>query len=166
MTKLKSAVELERLRDEILSQRTREKPTISICGGTGCHAYKCEDVANAFQKEIKRQGLADQVELKVTGCHGFCERGPLMVLYPEKIFYQRISPSDVPEILAETVVKGNVIERLLYVDPVDGKSVQLQEDVAFYRQQQRLKRLRPENVRSLRPDVRSAAANPRILTTQ
>jgi len=138
MTKLKSAVELERLRDEILSQRTREKPTISICGGTGCHAYKCEDVANAFQKEIKRQGLADQVELKVTGCHGFCERGPLMVLYPEKIFYQRISPSDVPEILAETVVKGNVIERLLYVDPVDGKSVQLQEDVAFYRQQQRL----------------------------
>ena len=76
--------------------------------------------------------------MKVTGCHGFCERGPLMVLYPQKIFYQRVSPDDVSEIIAETVVKGNIINRLLYVDPVSGEKAQFEKDVPFYRRQQRL----------------------------
>jgi len=126
------------LRSRIVGQRDPEKACISICGGTGCHAYKCEDVASAFKEEIERQGLTDQVELKVTGCHGFCERGPLMVLYPQKIFYQRINPGDVPEIVAETVVKGHIVERLLYVDPISDKKAQFEEDVTFYKEQQRL----------------------------
>ena len=121
MKRLRSAVELEQLRVRILSQRKPEKPCISLCGGTGCHAYGCEDVAKAFKNEMKRQGLSKQVELKVTGCHGFCERGPLMVLHPQKIFYERVSPNDVSEIIAETVIKGNIIDRLLYVDPVSGE---------------------------------------------
>ena len=83
MKRLVSAVELEQLHDRILSQRHPEKPCISICGGMGCHAYRSEDVSNAFKKEIKQQGLNKEVELKVTGCHGFCERGPLMV-FPKR----------------------------------------------------------------------------------
>jgi len=138
MTRLRSAIALEQLRSRIVGQRDPEKACISICGGTGCHAYKCEDVASAFKEEIERQGLTDQVELKVTGCHGFCERGPLMVLYPQKIFYQRINPGDVPEIVAETVVKGHIVERLLYVDPISDKKAQFEEDVTFYKEQQRL----------------------------
>jgi NADH:ubiquinone oxidoreductase subunit F (NADH-binding)/(2Fe-2S) ferredoxin/ferredoxin len=138
MNRLRSAVELEQLRVKTLSQRKPERPFISICGGTGCHAYGCEDVANAFRNEIERQGLIDQVELKVTGCHGFCERGPLIVLHPGKIFYQRVSRDDVSEIIAETVVKGNIIDRLLYVDPVSGGKAQFEKDVPFYKKQQRL----------------------------
>jgi len=138
MKRLQSPVELEKLRDRILSQRKPEKPCISICGGTGCHAYGCEDIAKAFKNEIKRQGLSKQVELKVTGCHGFCERGPLIVVYPQKIFYQRVSPDDVSEIIAETIIKGNIIDRLLYVDPVSGEKAQFEKDVPFYKRQQRL----------------------------
>jgi len=78
------------------------------------------------------------VELKVTGCHGFCERGPLIVVYPQKIFYQRVSPDDVSEIIAETIIKGNIIDRLLYVDPVSGERAQFEKDVPFYKRQQRL----------------------------
>jgi len=138
MKRLRSAVDLEQLRGKILSQHKPEKPCISICGGTGCRAYGCSDVAKAFKNEIKRQGLNQQIELKVTGCHGFCERGPLMVLHPQKIFYQRVSPEDVSEIIAETVIKGNIIDRLLYVDPVSGEKAQFEKDVPFYKRQQRL----------------------------
>jgi len=138
MKKLKTADELEQFRAQILSQSDPEKPCISICGGTGCHAYRCEDVARAFKKEIKRQGLGKQVELKVTGCHGFCERGPLMVLYPQKIFYQQVTPGDVSEIIAETVMKGNIIDRLLYIDPMSGKKAHSENNVPFYKGQQRL----------------------------
>ena len=138
MERLKTVVEMERLRARVVGQREPEKPCISICGGTGCHAYRCEDVARAFESEIKRQGLRGQVQLKVTGCHGFCERGPLMVLYPQRIFYQRVTTGDVSEIIEETVVKGNIIDRLLYVDPVSGKKAYTEDDVPFYKGQQRL----------------------------
>ena len=138
MRKLRSAVELKQLRDGIVSGRDPNKLCISICGGTGCRAYRSENVASAFSKEIKRQGLTNKVYLKVTGCHGFCERGPLMVLYPQKIFYQRITPGDVPEIIAETVMKGNIIDRLLYVDPITEDKARFEDEVPFYRGQQRL----------------------------
>jgi len=136
--KLSAASDLERLRKRILSRRDPEKICISVCGGTGCHAYNCEEVVKALRKEIRIQGLNKTVELKQTGCHGFCERGPLIVLHPKKIFYQRVSPDDVSEIIAETVVKGNIIDRLLYVDPVSGEKAQFEKDVPFYQRQQRL----------------------------
>ena len=136
MKKLKTAVELEQLRAMILSKP--ERSCVSICGGTGCHAYGCEDVAKAFKNEIKRQGLSKQVELKVTGCHGFCEHGPLVVIYPDKIFYQRVTQKDAPEIISETVMKGNIIDRLLYVDPATGQEAHFEKDVPFYKRQQRL----------------------------
>jgi len=138
MRKLSSAVELEQWRDQILSQRRAEKPCISICGGTGCHAYRSEDVADALAEEIERQGLNGEVELKVTGCHGFCERGPLVAVYPQKIFYQRVTRDDVPEIVAGAIMKRKIINRLLYVDPVSGKKAKFEHEVPFYKKQQRL----------------------------
>jgi len=135
---LRAAVELEQLRAKILSRRKPEKPCISICGGSGCHAYRCEDVAKAFKNEIKRQGLSKRVELKVTGCHGFCERGPLVVVYPQKVFYQRVTPKDAPAIVTETVLQGNLIDRLLYADPVSGKMARSEDEVPFYKWQRRL----------------------------
>ncbi len=138
MKRLRAAVELEQLRAKILSQRKPEKSCISICGGTGCHAYRCEEVTKAFKSEMKRQGLSKQVELKVTGCHGFCEHGPLVVIYPEMIFHHRVTPKDAAEIISATVLKGNVIDRLLYVDPTSGQKALFENDVPFYKRQQRL----------------------------
>lgn len=138
MRKLTSPAKLEALRSRILGKRQPQKPCISICGGTGCHAYKCKDVANALKREIKQQGLTQKVELKITGCHGFCERGPIMVVYPQEVFYQRVTPADVPEIVAETVIGGGVVDRLLYVDPAQGKKVQCESRIPFYKGQQRL----------------------------
>ena len=133
MNKLKSAAELEQLRNNILSLRDPEKTIVSICGGTGCRAYKCMDVVKAFQNEIDQQQLNDKIELKLTGCHGFCERGSLMVIRPKKIFYQRVTPEDIPEIIAETILKGNIIDRLLYVDPVTGQKATYEEDVPWFK---------------------------------
>ena len=138
MNKLTSAVELEQLRNTILSRRDSEKTIVSICGGTGCRAYKCMNVVDALKKEIEQQGLHDRVEVKLTGCHGFCERGSLMVIRPQKIFYQRVTPEDIPEIIAETILKGNVIDRLLYVDPATGQKATYEDDVPFYKGQQRI----------------------------
>ena len=138
MNKLRSAADLEKLRNSLLSQRDLEKIRISICGGTGCRAYKCMDVVNRFKTEIEKQGLNNKIDLLLTGCHGFCERGSLIVIHPKKIFYQRVTPEDVAEIISETILKGNIIEKLLYVDPVTGQKSYYEEDVPFYRGQKRI----------------------------
>ena len=138
MQRLKTPGELEQLRDLIRSRRDPEKSRISLCGGTGCKAYRYEEVAQALKEEIERQGLGDEVELKVTGCHGFCERGPLLVIHPQGVFYQRVAPRDAAEIISETVQRGTLIDRLLYTDPVSGEKARLEGEVPFYRGQQRL----------------------------
>jgi NADH-quinone oxidoreductase subunit F len=138
MKRLKTADALEQFRAQILNQRDPEKPCISVCGGTGCLALKAADVIAAFQKEIKERGLDNKVAVKVTGCPGFCERGPLVVIEPENIFYQRVRSEDVGEIISETIEKGRVVDRLLYQDPETGKKIVKESDVPFYKKQRRL----------------------------
>jgi len=138
MNKLKSTAELENLRRTLLDKRDPDQPCITICSGTGCQAYGCEKVADAFKKEIKKKKLSRKVAIRTTGCHGFCERGPLVVIYPKKIFYQRVGVKDVTEIIGETIIKGNLIERLLYVDPGTKEKIVYEDDVPFYKKQQRL----------------------------
>ena len=77
--------------------------------------------------------MGANVEIKATGCHGFCERGTLIVLYPEGILYQMVKPEDVPEILDKTVVGKELIERLLYVDPVSGERITYEKESPFTR---------------------------------
>jgi NADH-quinone oxidoreductase subunit F len=132
-----SAAELESLRQSIVSQKDPKRTCISVCGGTGCRASGAEAVVDAFVDEIERRELQIQVELKETGCHGFCERGPVVVIRPKKIFYQRVQPEDIPEIISETVLGGKIIERLLYVDPVTGEKITYEPDVPFYKKQTR-----------------------------
>jgi len=132
-----SAAELENLRHSILGKRDLSRTCISVCGGTGCRASGAEAVVDAFLDEIERRELQINVELKETGCHGFCERGPLVVIRPKRIFYQRVKPEDIPEIISETVLSGNIIERLLYVDPVTSEKIVYEPDVPFYKRQTR-----------------------------
>ena len=136
--KLPGPQNLEHLRETLAAARDPNKKVITICAGTGCLAGGCRPVTDAFYQEIERQGLADEVEVRTTGCHGFCERGPLLVLHPEEIFYEHVKARDVPKILSETVVKGDVIDRLLYKDPQTGEKIVYEHDVPFYKLQTRV----------------------------
>ncbi len=128
---------LEELRQEIHDERMMTKTYVTVCAGTGCHAYGCMEVAEEFKKEIKAAGLKD-IEVRTTGCHGFCERGPITVIKPDGIFYQRIQIKDVKEVVAETLINKKIIGRLLYEDPQTGKKIEQEEDVPFYSKQKRI----------------------------
>jgi len=136
--RLNSVAALEALRKAIVASRDPDKLCVTVCGGTGCHSFGSEGVSDAFKKEIKKSKLDGKVEVKVTGCHGFCEKGPLVVIKPKDIFYQKVKAEDIPEIVAETVVGGNIIDRLLYTDPDTGKKVTHEPEVPFYQKQKRL----------------------------
>ncbi|HWQ03818.1 MAG TPA: NADH-quinone oxidoreductase subunit NuoF [Longilinea sp.] len=117
-----------------------DRPVITVCGGTGCRVYGSEKVWEAFRSELTRQGADGDLyyDVKVTGCHGFCERGPLVVIRPQGIFYSHVKVEDVPEIVSETILGSRTIERLLYVDPVSGEKIIHEHDVPFYTHQKRL----------------------------
>jgi NADH-quinone oxidoreductase subunit F len=129
--------DLVRLREALNSQRDPNKSCLAICAGTGCQAYGVNRVIEAFEEELEKRGLADQVDVLATGCPGFCERGPLVTVKPAGIFYQRVKITDVPDIVAETLVNGQVVERLLYEHPQTGEKVVHEQDVPFYKLQQR-----------------------------
>jgi NADH-quinone oxidoreductase subunit F len=138
VAKIKSPGDLEALRRSITRRRDPDKPCITICNGTGCQAYGSKSVVAAFQEEVKKQKLDAKVDVKAIGCPGFCERGTLVVIKPKDIFYQRVRPNDVPEIISETIGKGNVVNRLLFTDRATNKKVTKESDVPFYKHQMRL----------------------------
>ncbi|UCE73861.1 MAG: NADH-quinone oxidoreductase subunit NuoF [Methanomassiliicoccales archaeon] len=137
MKPLKSQKELEQLRTKLMDEMDPKKLCITVCGGTGCHAYGAGEIAALFKKEIEDQKLEGKVDLLVTGCHGFCERGSIVVIRPKNIFYCSIKPDDVTEIISETVLNENVIDRLLYVDPKTEKKILYEHDIPFYKNQTR-----------------------------
>lgn len=130
--------QLDRIRAEVAESKKEPKTWITICGGTGCHAYGCLKVSEAFQEEVKKQNLQDVVEVKTTGCHGFCERGPIVVIQPEGIFYQRIKLDDIQEVISETILNKRIVKRLLYADPRTEEKIVYEKDVPFYVKQKRL----------------------------
>jgi NADH-quinone oxidoreductase subunit F len=94
-------------------------------------------VIDAVKKEVKKQKLGRKVLVRVTGCQGFCEQGPIMVLEPGNIFYCHLKPEDASDVVTKTLLKGEVIERLLYTDPVTSQKVQTEAEIPFYRAQDR-----------------------------
>ena len=137
MTQINSPAELEEFRREILSRRGPDMPCISICAGAGCMAFGAGEVIAAFNAEIEKQGLQADVDTKGTGCPGFCERGPVVVIYPDEICYLQVTPEDVPEIVSQTIRKKKVVDRLLYVDPNTGEKATYESDIPFYKNQKR-----------------------------
>lgn len=147
---LGSPSDLERLRQEILSKRDPNKPCITICSGTGCSAYGSEKVFASFKETIKNQGLEGQIELRRTGCHGFCEKGTLVVIYPDEVCYTQVQLKDVSEVVS-SISEGKIIERLLYTDPVTKKKITRESEIPFYKNQNRLifgdnRRIDPKNI--------------------
>ncbi len=137
MARLNTPEELQNFRQSILSKRDPNNPCISICAGAGCVASGADEVIAAFKAEIEKAGLAAKVDTKGTGCPGFCERGPVVVIYPEEICYLQVQAEDVPEIVAQTIKENKVVERLLFEDPVTGEKAVKESDISFYRDQER-----------------------------
>jgi len=114
------------------------KNYILVCGGTACESSKADAIYNALLKEAELQGVAEDVQVVKTGCFGFCEKGPIVKILPEEAFYVTVNPEDAREIIAETVIKGRMVKRLLYVDPESGKSDFDMDDIKFYQKQYRI----------------------------
>jgi|GEM_PF-1894902 len=110
--KVKSFKELKSLREEINNSRDPEKHCITICGGTGCLAYGAKGLVEQFKTEIEKENLGKKIDIRSTGCHGFCEQGPVVVIYPEKVFYRRVGLDDATEIIHRTVLNGEILDHL------------------------------------------------------
>jgi NADH-quinone oxidoreductase subunit F len=137
MTRLHSAAELEQLRASILAARDPAKPCIAVCAGAACHGLDSLRVADAFQAEVAKRGPDAGVDVRVTGCHGYCEKGPNVVVGPHDICYFEVKAEDVPEIV-ESARTGTVVERLVYRHPATGEKAVHMNEVPFYRHQTRL----------------------------
>lgn len=111
---------------------------ILICAGTGCISSGAVDVRDTLVEELAKHGLKDKVRIIMSGCHGFCEQGPIFIVYPEDVFYCGVQAADIPEIVEEYLVKGNMVERLLYKDPVSEETVISHDQIMFYNKQLRL----------------------------
>ncbi len=137
MKKINSVFALEELRNSLIQAIDRQKTVVRVCSSTGCRASGAMQVIDVLGKELTRQGLDDKVEIKKVGCRGFCEKGPLMAVGPKNIFYQKLKPADIPEIVSETLANGIIIDRLLYEDPETKEKIRYESDIPFFKKQVR-----------------------------
>ncbi len=137
MTKLNSTDDLVALEKALRKYRESFENHLIICGGTGCQASRSRDLIEAVKEEILNQKLEKSVYVRATGCHGFCEQGPIVVVEPRNIFYCHVMPEDAHEIISKTICDGEIIERLLYTDPVTGEKIQSESEIPFYLAQDR-----------------------------
>ena len=111
---------------------------VLICGGTGCKSAGSKEVQLAFSRAIEAKGLSEEVMVVETGCHGFCEHGPLVIVYPEGTFYCRVKAEDAEEIVESHLFKGRIVERLLYHEPLTHESIPNYSEINFYKKQHRV----------------------------
>ncbi|MBM4320971.1 MAG: NADH-quinone oxidoreductase subunit F, partial [Deltaproteobacteria bacterium] len=137
MTQLRTPQELEEYRQGLTARAAVKRPCISVCSGTGCLASGGGEVVAAFREQLAAPEREADVQIRGTGCRGFCERGPVVVLHPAEICYLGVKPADVPEIVAQSIRGGQVVERLLFADPATGERTVREADIPFYRHQQR-----------------------------
>jgi NADH-quinone oxidoreductase subunit F len=136
--RLADPAELARHREGEVAARTAHQRVVAVCGGSGCRAQGAMDVLDALHTEIRAQGVDAAVSMRATGCHGFCERGPLVLLLPEGTLYQHVKVADAAEIVEKSLVGAEVLERLLCDDPATGLHHAREVDVPFYAHQQRI----------------------------
>lgn len=137
MEKLKTPQGFNDFQKKIKEAINPEKKCIVVCGSSGCLAYGTRKLIDGFKAEIEKHNLKDTVDLRVCGCLGFCERGPIVLINPAQTFYQRVGLGDATEIVEKTILKGEIVERLLFTDPVTGEKIVREPDISFYKKQQR-----------------------------
>jgi len=138
MPRIASSKEFDQLQREILSKRDPNKTCITLCSGTACLATGSDKVATTIKEELKKHGLEKDVDFKRTGCHGFCEQGPILEIYPEEICYVNVKPDVIPEIVSKTIKEKKIIERFCYIDPVTKKIIPHKSEIPFYKNQLRV----------------------------
>jgi len=138
--RIESRDQFTALHEAARKARAEHRQQILVCCGTGCLASGAKEVAEAFAEQVADRGLDAEVGLfvKSTGCHGFCERGPLVVIQPSGVLYTRVKAKSVAEIIDTTVIGGEVITRLLYKNPVDGERIEDYSEIPFYKNQVRV----------------------------
>ncbi|HHV50970.1 MAG TPA: NADH-quinone oxidoreductase subunit NuoF [Clostridiales bacterium] len=124
---------------------------VLVCGGTGCTSSNSALIVETLNKELEKQGLADEVKVVTTGCFGLCALGPIMIVYPEGSFYSSVKPEDIPEIVSEHLLKGRIVTRLLYQETVDEDQIKSLNETDFYKKQVRVALrncgvINPENI--------------------
>ena len=124
---------------------------IVLCGGTGCLSSNSADIREKFEKLVEEKGLSDKVTVNQVGCFGFCSQGPFVKIYPEDTLYRLVKIDDVEEIIETDIIGGQVVDRLLYVDPSTKEKVAKQDDINFYKKQRRVALhgcgvINPENI--------------------
>lgn len=122
-----------------------------VCGGTGCRAAESSLIGESLKRELEEKGLGNEVQVIMTGCFGFCEKGPVVKVMPDNTFYVEVKPEDAAVIVAEHVIKGRPVQRLLYVDPKTKEHISDSKHMGFYRKQIRIALrncgfINPENI--------------------
>jgi NADH:ubiquinone oxidoreductase subunit F (NADH-binding)/(2Fe-2S) ferredoxin len=119
-------------------ENSKIRSQVLVCGGTGCLSSDSEKVMRNFGLILKAKGYGDEVQVVKTGCFGFCEQGPIVKIEPDNVFYVRVGPKDVKEIVEEHIIKGRIVNRLLYVEPIGQKELRKHEEMPFYQKQHRV----------------------------
>jgi NADH-quinone oxidoreductase subunit F len=138
MNRFDSITAFEVAQAELALAWDESKPCLRVCDGTGCRALGSQQVLSKLREEIERARLKIPVEVVSTGCPGFCECGPLITVYPQRISYQKVRPEDIPEIVQKTLVSEITLDHLLYTDPQTGEHIRLEPELPFYQKQKRL----------------------------
>lgn len=115
-----------------------ENQRILVCAGTGCASSGAHTIIDVLQEEILRQGIQDRVSVVPTGCHGFCEQGPTLIIEPQQTLYAQVKAEDIPEIVAQDLMEGKLVERLLYTDPLTKKIATTFANSNFFAKQVRV----------------------------
>ena len=136
-TQLDTLADLAEFRKQVTTSRQSERVGISICCGTGCRAHGSMELVEEFRRQLQAEGLSD-VEVRATGCHGFCEQGPLVVIFPDQIFCRGVRIDDVGNVVQKTIKNGELVQSLQFRDPVNKQRYRIEHEVPFYTKQQRL----------------------------
>jgi NADH-quinone oxidoreductase subunit F/NADP-reducing hydrogenase subunit HndC len=126
------------MRPKKLNKLFKKDRQVLVCRGTGCESQKGKAIYSALESEVKKNGLAEKIEVKFTGCHGFCQQGPTVMIEPEGTFYCQVTPEDVPEIVTTDLKNGDKVERLLFVDQKSREPVPNYEHIAYFKPQRRV----------------------------
>ena len=114
------------------------KMHMMVCGGTGCRASQSDTIVEKMKKELEYRNLDQEVQVVITGCFGFCEKGPIVKMLPDNTFYTQVKPENVTEIIDEHIIKGRKVKSLLYVDPIKGEAEPDSKHMDFYKKQNKL----------------------------
>lgn len=124
--------------EEAAVENKRCKRYVTVCGGTGCKSAEGDVIVSNLKAEVEKAGLSEEVTVEIAGCFGFCEKGPIVKISPDNVFYVHVTPEDTYDIVNEHLLKGKILENLLYEEPSVKEKVKRQDEMSFYKKQHRI----------------------------